>query len=96
MVSAQIDHQSADYGTERPTGVVAGILFDLLTAEGVPANQAVCTSEVLLSRVSEADLLASGLASFTDESLVPVIAAGLDCQVPQELIDATIATARGG
>lgn len=86
----------ADYGTERPAGVVTGILYDLLVAQGVPANHAVCTGEVLLSRVSEADLLASGIASFTDEALVPVIAAGLDCQITQEQIDATIVAARGG
>jgi hypothetical protein len=70
-------------------------LFDLLTGEGIPANQAVCTAETLLSRTTEDALLASGIATFSDESLVPVIQAGLDCGIPQEDIDATIASARG-
>ena len=86
----------ATYGTDRPAGVIAAALFDLLTGQGVPANQAVCTAEVLLSRTTEADLLASGIATFTDESLVPVIKAGQDCQIPQDVIDATITAARGG
>jgi hypothetical protein len=86
----------ADFGADRPEGVVGGTLFDLLTGQGVPANQAVCTAETLLSRISEADLLASGIATFSDEALVPVVQAGLDCQIPQDVIDATIAAARGG
>jgi uncharacterized protein len=84
------------FGTDRPEGLVGGILFDLLVGEGVDPQNAVCTAETLLSRTTEADLIASGLATFSDESLVPVIAAGLDCGVTQEQIDATIATARAG
>ena len=79
-----------------PAGIVGPTLFGLLTGEGVEANKAVCTAEVLLSRISEADLLASGIATFSDEALVPVVQAGLDCQITQEQIDATIVTARGG
>jgi hypothetical protein len=86
----------ADYGTERPAGVITGALYDLLTAQGVAPNQAVCTGEVLLTRTTEADLIAAGIASFTDEALVPVVQAGLDCGISQADIDATIATARGG
>jgi predicted RND superfamily exporter protein len=85
-----------DYGTDRPDGVVAGTLYDLLLAQGVPANQAVCTAEVLLSRTTEAELLAAGIATFSDEAIAPVIVAGLDCGISQEDIDATIAAARGG
>jgi hypothetical protein len=84
------------YGTERPTGIVGGTLFDLLTAQGVPANQAVCTAEVLLSRVTEADLLAAGIATFSDEAVAPVVTAALDCQIPQETLDAVLNAARGG
>ena len=86
----------ATYGTTPPTGIVGSTLFNLLTAQGVAPNKAVCAAEVLLSRVPEADLLASGLATFTDASLVPVIQAGLDCQITQAEIDATITAARGG
>jgi hypothetical protein len=84
------------FGTDRPAGLVGGILFDLLTGEGVDPQLAVCTAETLLSRTTEGDLIASGLATFSDESLVPVVAAGLDCGVTQEQIDATVATARAG
>lgn len=84
------------FGTARPTGIVTGTLFDLLTANGVEANKAVCTAETLLSRISEDDLLASGIATFSDEALVPVLQAALDCQVTQEQIDATVTQARGG
>jgi hypothetical protein len=83
------------YGTERPAGTVAGALFDLMTAAGLPANQAVCTAEVLLGRVSEADLLAMGIATFEPAAVEPVAQAALDCGVPQESIDALLATVGG-
>ena len=85
----------ADYGTTRPDGLIASVLFDLLTGEGVDANKAVCTAEVLLTRTTEDDLVASGIATFSDAALVPVVQAGLDCQVSQAEIDATVAAARG-
>jgi hypothetical protein len=85
-----------DYGTERPAGVITGALYDLLTAQGVAPNQAVCTGEVLLTRTTEADLIAAGIASFSDEALAPVIQAALDCGVSQADIDATVAAARSG
>ena len=86
----------ASYGTTRPDGVVAGTLFDLLTSQGVPANQAVCTAEVLLTRTTETDLIAAGIASFGETAVEPVIAAALDCQISQDVIDATLTAARGG
>ena len=74
---------------------MGGTLFDLLTGIGVDAQQAVCTAETLLSRVSEADLIASGLATFSDESIVPVLAAGTDCGLTQDQLDEAVAVARG-
>jgi uncharacterized protein len=84
------------YGTERPSGLVGGTLFDLAATVGVPANVAVCTSEVLLGRISEPELLALGIAAFTDEAVAPVIQAALDCGVTQERVDELLALARGG
>jgi len=83
------------FGTERPAGLIGGTLFDLLTGAGVDPQQAVCTGETLLSRTTEADLLASGIATFSEEAVVPVVQAGLDCGIPQDQIDATLAAARG-
>ncbi len=84
------------FGTERPAGVVGGALFDFMTGAGVDPQLAVCTAETLLSRTTEEELLASGIASFSDEAVVPVVDAALDCGVTQEEIDATLAAARGG
>lgn len=85
----------SQFGTDRPTGLIDGTLFDLLTGVGVDPQQAVCTGETLLSRTTEADLLASGIATFSEEAVVPVVEAGLDCGISQEQIDATLAAARG-
>ena len=86
----------SQFGTERPGGLVAGALYDLLTGVGVDAQRAVCTGETLLSRTTEADLIASGLADFTDEALVPVLAAGADCGIDDAQLEAAVAVARGG
>lgn len=84
------------FGSDRPAGLVDGVLFDLLTGQGVDPQAAVCTGETLLSRVPEADLLAAGIASFEDAAVEPVIAAALDCGIDQATIDATLDAARGG
>lgn len=83
------------FGTEKPEGVVAGALYDFMVGAGVEANKAVCTAETLLSRISEADLLASGIATFSEEAVVPVVEAAQDCSVSDDEIDATLALARG-
>lgn len=85
----------AGYGTDRPLGPVGGILFDLLTAQGVPPNQAVCAADVLASRVSDAMLIEAGIVELTDDAVAPVVAATLDCGISQEVVDATLAAARG-
>ncbi|MEM7286625.1 MAG: MMPL family transporter [Actinomycetota bacterium] len=85
----------SQFGTERPAGLIDGTLFDLLVGVDVDPQQAVCTAETLLSRVSESDLLASGIATFSDEAIVPVVQAGLDCGLDQAQIDAAVAVARG-
>jgi predicted RND superfamily exporter protein len=86
----------SQFGTERPTSLVGGILFDVITEQGVEPNVANCTVETLFSRVSEDELLALGIAAFTPEALAPVNQAALDCGIDQPTIDAAIAAAQGG
>lgn len=86
-----------DFGTDRPSSLVGGVLFDLLTSDdiGVEANVAVCTIETLLSRISEADLLGLGAANASPESMEFVEPAALDCSVTQNQVDRAVATLRG-
>jgi hydrophobe/amphiphile efflux-3 (HAE3) family protein len=84
-----------DFGTDRPDGLIGGTIFDLAMTVGVPANQAVCTSEVLLSRFTEDQLLALGIASFTPEAIEPVVQAALDCGIEQPVIDELLELATG-
>ena len=79
------------FGTERPSGLIDGVLFDKLTAQGAAPNQAVCTGSVVLDRVGEQKLLDLGIASFSPEALAPVIQAAQDCGIDQSIIDATMA-----
>lgn len=80
----------ASFGDEPSEGLVPTTLFDLLTAQGAEPNLAVCAGDVLLTRVTEQELLALGLADFAPEAVEPVIQAAQDCGIDQEVIDATI------
>lgn len=84
------DIDPASYGDEPSEGLVPTTLFDLLTAQGAEPNQAVCTGDVLLTRISEQELLALGLADFAAEAVEPVIEAAQDCGIDQDTIDVTI------
>jgi hypothetical protein len=86
----------SQFGTDRPLSAVGGVLFDRLTEQATAPNVAVCAVETLFSRVSEADLVAAGIATFSDDALAPVIQAALDCGIPRPIIDAAIAAQRGG
>ena len=94
--AGDVDTDPASYGTERPTDLVGGTLFDALTAQDAAPNAAVCTGEVLLSRVTQEELISLGIAEFTDEALEPVIQAAQDCGIDQETIDATVAAGLPG
>ncbi|MEZ5380760.1 MAG: MMPL family transporter [Microthrixaceae bacterium] len=94
--AGDVDTDPANYGTERPTDLVGGTLFDALTAQDAAPNAAVCTGEVLLSRVTQEELISLGIAEFTDEALEPVIQAAQDCGIDQETIDATVAAGLPG
>ncbi|MGI9577031.1 MAG: efflux RND transporter permease subunit [Microthrixaceae bacterium] len=82
---------ASTFGTERPSDPLTGLLFDALTAQGATPNEAVCTAETLLTRTTTEELVAQGIASFSEESLAPVVQAAQDCGVDQSVIDATIA-----
>ena len=87
------------FGTDRPGGFIDGALFDLLTGPevGVDPQSAVCAATVLLERFTEEQLLNEfQVLTFTDEAVVPVVAAAQDCGIPDERIDAALTIARGG
>ena len=85
---APIDASS--YPAERPAGLIDGTIFDLLTAQGADPQAANCTGSVLLTRVSEDELIALGIATFAPEAVAPVEAAAVDCGVPPSTVAATI------
>ena len=86
------------FGTERPTSLVGGVLFDLLTDPeiGVAPNVANCAIETLASRVPDDELLALGAATAEPAAVVPITEAALDCGIDQETIDIAIDIQRGG
>jgi len=79
------------FGSDRPAEPLTGLLFDALTVQGATPNEAVCTGETLVSRTTTAELIAQGIAQFSEASLAPVIQAAQDCGVDQSVIDATVA-----
>ncbi len=85
------------FPTDPPTeGIVAPILFGLLTDQGVEPNVANCAISTLLERVDEATLLGLGLADGAPEAVEPVVQAALDCGIPQETVDAALNAFLGG
>lgn len=85
------------FGTERPTGLVTGVMFDLLITQGISAQQAVCTTSVLTSRISEGDLITAGIVDLDPDALAPVKRAALDCGIPRARLDkALVAAGVGG
>jgi hydrophobe/amphiphile efflux-3 (HAE3) family protein len=84
------------FGDERPTSVVGGVLFDLLTDPeiGVAPNVANCAIETVASRVSDEELLALGAATGEPEAVAVVAQASLDCGITQNQIDRAVAKLR--
>ncbi len=82
------------FGTERPTSAVGGVLFDELTAQGVPPNQANCAIESVPGGIDSVD--AGAVIGGDDAAAAPVVQAALDCGIDQAVIDATLASIRGG
>ncbi|MGA9278019.1 MMPL family transporter, partial [Ilumatobacter sp.] len=84
------------FGDEKPTSVVGGVLFDLLTSPdiGVEPNVANCTIETLATRISDDELLGLGAATGEPAAVEPVAQAALDCGVTQNQIDRAVASLR--
>jgi hydrophobe/amphiphile efflux-3 (HAE3) family protein len=82
------------FGTDRPTGLVGGILFDELTAAGVEPNVANCAIESVPGGVENID---TGAVLAGDTAAAqPVVDAALSCGIDQGTIDAVFASITGG
>jgi uncharacterized protein len=83
-----------DFGSDRPVDPVGGILFDTLTAQGVPPNQANCAIESVPGGIGSVDT--GAVLAGDDAAAAPVVQAALDCGIEQATIDATLVALRGG
>jgi hydrophobe/amphiphile efflux-3 (HAE3) family protein len=82
------------FGTDRPTGLVGGILFDELTAVGVAPNVANCAIESVPGGVENIDTAA--VLGGDDAAAQPVVQAALDCGIDQATVDGVLTSLRGG
>jgi uncharacterized protein len=64
-----------DFGSDRPVDPVSGILFDTLTAQGVPPNQANCAIESVPGGIASVDT--GAVLAGDDAAAAPVIQAAL-------------------
>lgn len=80
---------------ERPTGLVAGAVYDAYVAQGADPGVARCTADALIAETSEADLLAMGIANqpMPTEVADLIGAAAEACGVPTEIREAVAAAA---
>jgi hypothetical protein len=83
-----------DFGTERPTSLVGGILFDELTALGVAPNVANCAIESVPGGVDNVDT--GAVLAGDDAAAAPVVQAALDCGIDQATVDEVLTSIRGG
>jgi hypothetical protein len=83
-----------DFGTDRPAGLVEGILFDAFLAQGVPPNQANCAIESVAGGIENVDT--GAVLGGDDAAAQPVVQASLDCGVSQDDVDAILTALRGG
>ena len=80
------------FPNEAPTeGIAAPFLFDLMSRNGIPGNEANCAISSILDRAGgEPALLALDPLSGSDEVLSIVRAGAADCGVDETLIEAAI------
>ena len=83
-----------DFGTERPASPVGGVLFDQLTGQGVPPNQANCAIESIPGGIDSVDV--GAVLGGDDAAAAPVVQAALDCGIDQSVVDAVLTSLRGG
>jgi hypothetical protein len=82
------------FGTERPAGLVGGILFDNLTTAGVAPNVANCAIESVPGGIENIDT--GAVLAGDDAAAQPVVDAALACGIDQATIDALLTSLRGG
>src|SRR5690606_35248470 len=80
------------FPVERPGTAIAGVLVDLLTAQGVAPNVANCAISTAYETASEEQLTQMGIAAGNPEALAIVTQGALDCGIPQATVDAAIAS----
>jgi hypothetical protein len=84
------------FPTEPPTSFVAGVLFGLLTDQGVEPNVANCAISTLFARTTEDELLTMVGPPLEQGAVDLVTEASLDCGIDQASIDAAITQFNGG
>lgn len=84
------------FPTDPPAGAIAPLLFQRLTEQGVEPNVANCAISTAFETADETTLIGMGIAEANPEALAIVIQGGLDCGIPQDVIDAAIAAQFGG
>ena len=83
------------FPAERPVDPIQGVLFDLLTDQGVEGNAANCAISTLFTRISAEELLALVGPPLADQAVELVTQSSLDCGIDQESIDAAITQFNG-
>ncbi len=84
------------FPAERPVDPIQGILWDLLTDQGVEGNAANCAISTLFTRISQEELLTLVGPPLAPEAVELVTQASLDCGIDQASIDAAITQFNGG
>lgn len=89
--TAASDDETVDlsaYGTERPEGLVGGVVFDAMVFLTYPEEMAVCTAETMLSSTSEEELVAAGIESIEESA----VEAALECGADEEAMESLRST----
>jgi hydrophobe/amphiphile efflux-3 (HAE3) family protein len=79
-----------------PEGAIAAVLFQRLQEQGVAGNVAHCAIVTAYAVADETTLIGLGIADGNPDALAIVVQGGLDCGIPQDVIDAAIAAQFGG
>ena len=87
----------AGFSDAPPEGVIAPVLHDLLTGNGVAPNAATCAIQTAYDRSGgENGLIALGLIDGSDDALAVVRQATADCGISSEQTEAAITPQFGG
>ncbi len=72
----------SSFSADRPESPAGGTLFDVMTAQTINRETAVCTWQTLILTMTEADFLTAGNAALEES----VVAAALACELDPEAI----------